>query len=142
MGDPTRLRQVILNLVGNSIKFTEQGTIIISVQPGKQNDMKKLLISQTNLESLIELSTQIPLLNIEKDLKYVRMRNKIIQDRMKNKGVDPKELSESITSDYFQDIEKLFKKRQDIVLNSLIFYQEQIFKEKQELIPSNTLSTL
>ena len=104
--------------------------------------MKKLLISQTNLESLIELSTQIPLLNIEKDLKYVRMRNKIIQDRMKNKGVDPKELSESITSDYFQDIEKLFKKRQDIVLNSLIFYQEQIFKEKQELIPSNTLSTL
>ena len=55
-----------------------------------QNDMKKLLISQTNLESLVELSTQIPLLNIEKDLKYVRMRNRIIQDQMTGEGVDPK----------------------------------------------------
>ncbi|GKS66191.1 hypothetical protein YTPLAS72_34950 [Nitrospira sp.] len=49
-GDPTRLRQVIVNLVGNAIKFTEQGEVTVRVEPEQSRaDLLSCSVTDTGI---------------------------------------------------------------------------------------------
>jgi signal transduction histidine kinase/DNA-binding response OmpR family regulator len=58
IGDPGRLKQIINNLISNSVKFTEQGTIIVTVE----------CVEETELDAVIEIEVQDTGIGIPPDM--------------------------------------------------------------------------
>ena len=49
VGDPARLRQVLLNLVGNALKFTEEGAVTIRVRSAAEPESIHFSVSDTGI---------------------------------------------------------------------------------------------
>lgn len=48
-GDPLRLRQVLLNLLGNAVKFTLRGEVVLRVEAGARPDALRIVVSDTGI---------------------------------------------------------------------------------------------
>jgi signal transduction histidine kinase/CheY-like chemotaxis protein/HPt (histidine-containing phosphotransfer) domain-containing protein len=58
-GDPTRLRQVLVNLVGNAIKFTDGGEVIVRVKTVGDDGLLRFEVADTGIGISQEAQTQI-----------------------------------------------------------------------------------
>jgi signal transduction histidine kinase len=47
--DPVRVRQVLLNLLGNAVKFTERGRVVVRVRPATRGDRLVIVVHDTGV---------------------------------------------------------------------------------------------
>ncbi|MCI5143895.1 MAG: transcriptional regulator, partial [Candidatus Electrothrix sp. ATG1] len=49
IGDSLRLKQVLINLIGNAIKFTENGSVTLSALPAEEKDYLHFMVKDTGI---------------------------------------------------------------------------------------------
>jgi PAS domain S-box-containing protein len=60
IGDPTRFKQILFNLIGNAIKFTDQGSIVVIVELGTDKaDEINLIVKDTGVGMTAEVKNKL-----------------------------------------------------------------------------------
>jgi len=59
IGDPTRIRQVLVNLTSNAIKFTAKGEVLIEVHPCRETDLLQFSVSDTGVGMKPEIQEEL-----------------------------------------------------------------------------------
>lgn len=59
VGDAARLRQVLLNLAGNAVKFTERGGVAVTVEPGTAPDEISVVVRDTGIGIATEAQARV-----------------------------------------------------------------------------------
>ena len=59
MGDARRLRQILLNLIGNAVKFTEQGSVTVSLSRKPGGDWYRFAVTDTGIGISAEAQTRL-----------------------------------------------------------------------------------
>ena len=60
MGDPTRFKQILFNLIGNAIKFTEHGSIVVIVELGTDKlDEINVIVKDTGVGMTAEVKNKL-----------------------------------------------------------------------------------
>ena len=58
LGDPNRIRQVLMNLTGNAVKFTDMGSVAIRIEPGDGEELR-FVVEDTGIGIAAERLAQI-----------------------------------------------------------------------------------
>ncbi|HET8705944.1 MAG TPA: 7TM diverse intracellular signaling domain-containing protein [Pseudomonadales bacterium] len=58
MGDPTRIRQILLNLIGNALKFTEEGYVYLKISATKPAQAHQLMLNCEVIDSGIGMTSE------------------------------------------------------------------------------------
>ncbi|MFM7330063.1 MAG: histidine kinase dimerization/phospho-acceptor domain-containing protein, partial [Brachymonas sp.] len=66
-GDVTRLRQILLNFLGNAVKFTEKGQILVSVHLKEDFDATRVVDGQPSTSALVQFRVKDSGIGIPKD---------------------------------------------------------------------------
>jgi hypothetical protein len=133
------LMTVYFGLASNDLRLPSFGEVLRN--RADQQLLAKAIIAHSDFPTLLEIDSQIPQLQLRKDIDFKRWANRMEMESQPNAVVDLEELAGVINSNYFEESLKLIGNRYDLQIKMLEIYEELILAKRDTLIQINTFST-